>query len=85
MNHRLPGPDKASEKGGGETEKVRMRFATFANVVLNYILLQSGIIIELQYWTIFNIEGIIFYSKKKIYMIFGWFLSGLQVILGKRL
>ena len=50
MNHRLPGPDKASEKGGGgETEKGRMRFATFANVVLNYILLQSGIIIELQY------------------------------------
>ena len=49
MNHRLPGPDKASEKGGGETEKVCMRFATFANVVLNYILLQSGIIIELQY------------------------------------
>ena len=49
MNHRLPGPDKASEKGGSETEKVRMCFATFANVVLNYILLQSGIIIELQY------------------------------------
>ena len=48
MNHRLPGPDKASERGG-ETEKVRMHFATFANVVLNYILLQSGIIIELQY------------------------------------
>ena len=26
-------------KKGGETEKVRMRFATFANVVLNYISL----------------------------------------------
>ena len=49
MNHRLPGPDKASEKEGGRDKKVRMRFATFANVVLNYILLQSGIIIELQY------------------------------------
>ena len=52
-------------------EKVRMRFATFANVVLNSILLESGIIIYLQYWTVFNIEGIIFYFKKKIYMIFG--------------
>ena len=41
----MPGPDTASEKGGGEMEKVGMRFATFANVVLNSILLQSGIII----------------------------------------
>ena len=41
-------------------EKVRMRFATFANVVLQYILLQSGIIIELQYWTVFNIEDMYF-------------------------
>ena len=45
-------------------EKVRMRFATFANVVLNYILLQSGIIIELQYWTVFNIEDIYFLLLK---------------------
>ena len=45
-------------------EKVRMRFATFANVVLNYILLQSGIIIELQYWTVFNIEEIYFLFLK---------------------
>ena len=43
----LTGPGTASEKGGGEMEKVRMRFATFANVLLHYILLQSGIIIEL--------------------------------------
>ena len=45
-------------------EKVRMRFATFANVVLHYILLQSGIIIELQYWTVFNIEDIYFLLLK---------------------
>ena len=49
-----------------------MRFATFANVVLNYILLQSSILMALQYWTVFNIEGIIFYFKKKIYVIFVW-------------
>ena len=54
------GPVTASEKGGGEMEKVRMRFATFANVVLHYILLQSGIIRELQYWTVFNIEDMYF-------------------------
>ena len=54
------GPDTASEKKGGEMEKMCMHFATFANVVLHYILLQSGIIIELQYWTVFNIEDMYF-------------------------
>ena len=58
------GPVTASEKGGGETEKVRMRFATFANIVLHYILLQSGIITELQYWTVFNIEDMYFLLLK---------------------
>ena len=52
------------KKGGGEMEKVCMRFATFANVVLHYILLQSGIIIELQYWPVFNIEEIYFLFLK---------------------
>ena len=45
-------------------EKVLMRLATFANVVPHYILLQSGIIIELQYWTVFNIEDMYFLLLK---------------------
>ena len=61
---RMTGPVTASEKGGGETGKVRMRFATFASVVLHYILLQSDIIIELQYWTLFNIEDMYFLLLK---------------------
>ena len=52
-------------------EKMHMCFMTFANVVLHYILLQSVIIIELQYWTVFYIEDIYFLLFKLIYMIFG--------------
>ena len=63
----ISGPVTASEKGGGETEKVHIHFATFANVVLHYILLQSGIIIELQFWTIFNIKDVFFTLKINLY------------------
>ena len=59
----MPGPDTASEKGGAD-KKVRMCFAAFASIVLHYILLQSDIIIELQYWTLFNIEDMYFLLLK---------------------
>ena len=58
------GPDAASEKWGGRDGKVCMHFATFVNVVLHYIILQSGLIIELQYWTVFNIEDMYFLLLK---------------------
>ncbi len=63
-NYCHAGPVTASEKGGGETGKLHMRFATFASVVLHYILLQSDIIIELQYWTLYNIEDMYFLLLK---------------------
>ena len=60
----ITGPVTASKKGGGKTGKVRMHFATFASIVLHYILLQSGILTELQYWTVFNIEDMYFLLLK---------------------
>ena len=40
----MPGPDTASEKGGAD-KKVRMCFATFANVVPHYRYFKCGTIL----------------------------------------